>query len=216
MSPLPRLLLLTDRTASAVRGRSVVESVRLSVEGGAQAVVLREKDLPPAERRELAETLLEILRPFHATLIIASDVQLAQSLQVDWVHLAARDPRSAQSGLHAGRSCHNFDELRRASDEQLAYITLSPIFTTTSKPHYGPEIGLNNLACLLRQKPLPPTYALGGVDPASARSCLDAGAYGIAVMGAVMGADDPSEVTAALLAEVAETAPPSLRRTTDC
>jgi thiamine-phosphate pyrophosphorylase len=50
----------------------------------------------------------------------------------------------------------------------------------------------------LRDAPLP-VYALGGVDPTNARSCIDAGAAGVAVMGYVMRADDPAVAVKELL-----------------
>ncbi|MDQ4008521.1 MAG: thiamine phosphate synthase [Actinomycetota bacterium] len=49
---------------------------------------------------------------------------------------------------------------------------------------------------------LPAVYALGGVTPGNAAQWLDAGAEGVAVMGAVMRADDPAAVVADLLRAV--------------
>jgi thiamine-phosphate pyrophosphorylase len=48
-----------------------------------------------------------------------------------------------------------------------------------------------------------PVYALGGVTVENARSFVDAGAYGVAVMGAVLRAHDPQAVVAELLAAIA-------------
>jgi thiamine-phosphate pyrophosphorylase len=48
-----------------------------------------------------------------------------------------------------------------------------------------------------------PVYALGGIAPGNAAAARAAGAYGVAVMGAVMRAPDPAGVVAALLQEVA-------------
>jgi thiamine monophosphate synthase len=45
-------------------------------------------------------------------------------------------------------------------------------------------------------------FALGGITAANAAQARAAGAYGVAVMGAVMRADDPGAVVAALLGEV--------------
>jgi thiamine-phosphate pyrophosphorylase len=182
---LVKLLVLTDRTLT--RGRPLVEVVRAAVEGGAQQVVLREKDLPHAERVALAEEL----HRFVPTLIVASDATIGAG----GVHLAASDPMPAPRPLLVGRSCHWHEELERAAAEGCDYATLSPIFTSTSKPGYGPALGLD----ALRDAPLP-VYALGGVDPSRARSCMDAGAIGVAVMGHVMRADDPAVAVNELLA----------------
>jgi thiamine-phosphate pyrophosphorylase len=41
------------------------------------------------------------------------------------------------------------------------------------------------------------------VDAGNAAACIDAGAHGVAVMGAVMRADDPGSVVRTILEEVA-------------
>ena len=181
---LVRILVLTDRTLT--RGRPLVDVVRAAVDGGAQQVVLREKDLPRAERAALADEL----RAFVPTLLVASDATIAAG----GVHLAAADPMPARRPLVVGRSCHSADELERAASDGCDYATLSPIFASPSKPGYGPALGLD----ALRNAPLP-VYALGGVDPARARACVDAGAIGVAAMGFVMRADDPAVAVKELL-----------------
>ena len=60
---LPRLLVLTDRRQSEAAGRTLPETVAAAVNAGARAIVLREKDLPPPERRELAEALCAAAAP---------------------------------------------------------------------------------------------------------------------------------------------------------
>ena len=84
------------------------------------------------------------------------------------------------------------------------------MFATTSKPGYGPALGIDGLAAGCRTvaevgSPLG-VYALGGIGPAQAAACLAAGAAGVAVMGLVMRADDPGAVVASLRNEVAAAA----------
>lgn len=188
---LPRLLVLTDRTLT--RGRPVIDVVHAAVEGGADCVVVREKDLPRGDRADLVREL----RAFVPRVLVASDM----SIRGDGVHLAAREPfpdracaaGDANVGL-VGRSCHSRNDLEAAAAEGCDYATLSPIFLTPSKPGYGPPLGVD----ALRDVPLP-VYALGGVDVSTARRCIDRGATGVAVMGAVMGADDPAALVKELL-----------------
>jgi thiamine-phosphate pyrophosphorylase len=163
---LPPVLVLTDRTQTD--GRALVDVVR-----GAPAVVLREKDLPRAERAALAAQL----RPVVGLLLVASD----PTIDSDGVHLASDDALPSTRPAILGRSCHSRDELHRAAAEGCDYATLSPIFASASKPGYGPALGVD----ALRDAPLP-VYALGGVDLATATACIEAGAAGVAVMGAAM------------------------------
>lgn len=121
-----------------------------------------------------------------------------------------------------GRSCHDAAECAAAVDPAVDpaagpvadYVTLSPFRTTRSKPGYGPALGPAGLRRLVGA--LPPaagtgptaaTYALGGVEePDHVRAAIDAGVDGVAVMGAVMRADDPGRLATRLLAAVDEAA----------
>ena len=184
---LPRLLVLTDRHPTT---RPLVDVVRAAVDGGARAVVLREKDLPRAVRAHLADQLRPILTEAGALLVVASDA----TIPADGVHLAAGDHLPANRPELVGRSCHDPAGLRAAAAEGCDWATLSPIFPSPSKPGYGPVLGRAALA----SAPLP-VYALGGVDVGRAAACVAAGAVGVAVMGAVMRATDPAAVVANLL-----------------
>ncbi len=178
------LVVLTDRRSAAGPLLPVVEA---AVRGGAEWVILRERDLPYASRRALADQLRELLPP--GRLIVAGPDPLGG----DAVHLASADPLPLDEVALIGRSCHGVPQL---STED--YMTLSPIYPTATKPGYGPALGPAPAARLAGDVPW---LALGGVDsPAAASACAAAGARGIAVLGAVMRADDPERVAATLAA----------------
>lgn len=218
-----RLMVLTDRRACL---RPLAEVVRAAVDGGARAVVLREKDLPAAERARLADELRAVLAggllvlagaaPDPAPHLPAPAPHLpapALHLSAPALHLSASEPVPAPRPALLGRSCHSAAELRKAGAERCDWVTLSPVWPTASKPGYGPALGLDGLAGLLAgavpaganagagaRAGAPPAYALGGVDsPERARRCRQAGAYGVAVLGAVMRAARPDRAVAALL-----------------
>lgn len=181
---LPRLLVLTDRTQC--RG-DLITTVATAVDAGARAVVLREKDLPLAERSRLAEQLQTLLTPVDGVLAWAG---AAGSAGRAAVHLSAVDPLPVPRSDWLGRSCHSAAELARARAEGCDHAFLSPVFLTASKPGYGPALGLAGLAALVPHGP--PVYALGGIGPGDVADCLAAGAWGVAVMGGVM--RDPASV----------------------
>lgn len=201
---LPRLVVVTD--GSATGGRPLTDVVAAAVAGGARAVLLREKHLPRAARAALAGQLQLLLAAVGGQLLVASDAGIASTLSAAGVHLAAADPRppavtarSQGRRLLVGRSCHSAADVRRAAADGCDYVTLSPVFPTTSKPGYGPPLGLDALGGLVL-----PVWALGGVDLDHASSCLAAGAAGVAVMGAVMRAEDPAAVVGALCRAVGQ------------
>jgi thiamine monophosphate synthase len=206
------VVVLTDRRLAA---RPLVEVVAAAVEGGSRWVILRESDLGYAERRALADALRALLPPGH--LIVAGPDPLGGNA----IHLPAATPVPAlvsgeaaswktghpetcerptswmsggsqgvgpDGGLLVGRSCHHRGELARLSIED--YVTVSPIHPTATKPGYGPPLTAAGAAAL--GSPVP-WLALGGIDSADrAATCATVGAAGVAVLGAVMRADDPA------------------------
>lgn len=173
---LPGLLVLTDRAQAAGPLPSVIARL---VDGGARAVVLREKDLPADERARLGAELSAMLEPAGGLLIVAGPADGASA-----VHLAARDVFPVKRPRLVGRSCHSAAEVAQAAREGADYVFVSPVFPTSSKPGYGPALGLDGLAALVPGAP--PVYALGGIGPDDVAGCLAAGARGVAVMGPLM------------------------------
>jgi thiamine-phosphate pyrophosphorylase len=218
------LLVVTDRAMASAAGRPLARVVAEAVGAGAPAVLLREKDLAPDARRRLAEGLRRTTATAGAALVVAADgphdVALAADVGADAVHLSAGAPAPGPTGADAGgvagalavgRSCHDEAELAAAAAAGAALVTYSPIATSPSKPGYGPPLGLpalgparTGLAAASPPAGRPWLLALGGVGPGNARACVDAGADGVAVMGAVMRADRPGAAVHDLLAELLE------------
>ncbi len=198
MSGPSGVVVVTDRRQARAR---LPEVTAAAAAGGARWVLLREKDLPRAERLALAGELRRILTPVGGRLIVAG----RDPLGGDAVHLSAADPPTENHDQRGrglvGRSCHDADEVGRLTIED--YLTVSPVFASASKPGYGPPLGVDGLATLCRLTDRP-VLALGGVEtPDRAAACIAAGAAGVAVMGAVMRAPDPAAVVAELSAAVA-------------
>ncbi|MEV4710804.1 thiamine phosphate synthase [Micromonospora sp. NPDC049374] len=216
MPPISGVVVLTDRREA--RG-GLVRVVAAAVAGGVRWVVLREKDLPRVERLALAAELRSILTEAGGTLIVAGpDPLLAsdpgRSVTADEsgfrtsagatgtghppiaLHLPAAGPYPPPPADLVGRSCHDAAELRRLTTED--YVTLSPVFPTRTKPGYGPPLLPVGLAGLIRQSPVP-ALALGGIEsPAQVRACVQAGACGVAVLGTIMRANDPTAAASTL------------------
>jgi thiamine-phosphate diphosphorylase len=190
---LPRLLVLTDQRSST---RPVAEAVGFALEGGARAILLRDKDLPVSERQALAAALTPLVRQHGARLGVASDAALAAHQPRPWLHLAQRDqPFDRSFDAIVGRSCHNVDEVRAAVAEGCDYVIVSPAAPTGSKPGYGPALGIEGVRTLGEAAGSVPFWVLGGVTPANVPDWLAAGAAGVAVMSGIMGAQCPRLAT---------------------
>jgi thiamine-phosphate pyrophosphorylase len=194
MTQLPRILVITDR----IQVRTAVEDVVREICGNAGAtwILLRERDLPPLERRHMAERLRVITNDCGAKLSISRDATLAADIGADGVHVQkVMDVSGIRAQLPKGWigvSAHNLSEVRAAKEVGADYVTLSPIFPTESKPGYGPPLGLETIR--EAAKIGIPILALGGVTPRSAHACMEAGAHGLAIMGTVMRSKNPRAV----------------------
>lgn len=203
MRALPSpLLAVTDRHGHP---RPLAETVQAVLDGGGRWIWFRDRDLEADARLRLGARVAERVRAANGVLTIGGDVALARALGADGVHLrggsgpeviaAARATLGAAALI--GVSAHAPHEAAAAARAGADYVTLSPIFTTTSKPGYGPALGPEGLAAA-RAVGLP-IVALGGVGPEVIRACRAAGAAGFAVMGGPMRALDPADATRALL-----------------
>ncbi|MEW2144750.1 thiamine phosphate synthase [Micromonospora vinacea] len=198
------VVVLTDRLVARVGLDRVVAG---AVAGGVRWVVLREKDLPRAERAALAADLRAILADVGGTLIVAGPDPLGG----DAVHLPAAGPYPPPTHSLVGRSCHHQPELNRLTTEH--YATISPVWPTKTKPGYGPPLDVAALGSLVRSSPVP-LLALGGVEtPEQVTACVEAGAVGVAVLGALMRAKDPAETAATLTSAYAKAVTPELIQT---
>lgn len=199
--PRPRLLVITDRHQAR---RPLSEVARAAFEGGCRWLSVREKDLNTRDRRALARELVRLGRSFGATVTLHGDVATAEAARADGVHVGRGVAPGAVrsilgSGVLVGASVHSWDEAEQAQAGGADYLSVSPVFASASKPGYGPALGLDLLGdfCAALATPV---VALGGITPANAGACLDAGAAAVAVMGEVMRADDPAATAGALIA----------------
>jgi thiamine-phosphate pyrophosphorylase len=200
--PKPPVLLITDRKQAR---RPLAEVVVAALSGGCRWISLREKDLQDDVQIALCRELAPLAAASGARLMLHGDPRLAAAAGLSGVHLGSNgDLRAARRllGKHAwiSISTHGVEEIEAAATAGADAVTLSPIFPSSSKPGHGPAVGLKALSEAAARSPIP-IIALGGIeDAASARACFAAGAAAIAVMGAVMRADDPAATMAGLIA----------------
>lgn len=148
----------------------------------ADAIQLRAKGLPASELLKRAK---QIRANFKGLLLVNDRIDVCLAAGADGIHLPShriapeRIKRRFGEKLIIGVSCHDLDEVRRAEREGADYAYLSPIFSSLSKPGYGPPLGLAVLAAAVLSVRIP-ILALGGITPANEAQCLAAGAAGIA------------------------------------
>jgi thiamine-phosphate pyrophosphorylase len=201
-----RLYIVTDRHEAA--GRDLEEIVAAAARGGAGAIQLREKDLSARDLYALGVRLQAALSPYGVPLLINDRLDVALALDAAGVHLAGHSLPTAVArrvlgaGKLLGVSTHSVEEARRAAEDGADFIVFGPVFTTPSKVAYGPPQGLQLLTTVVRAVRIP-VLAIGGIDHTNLPQVVQAGAYGVAMIRAVLAAPDPYKATQQLRATFA-------------
>lgn len=187
------LYIVTDRLAS--RGRDHTSMVKAALAGGADVVQLRDKSLSGRDLYALALEMAALVRASRATFIINDRLDIALAARADGVHLGQFDlPVAAARSLTPpsfiiGVSVGSVEEALAAERDGADYIALSPVFSTPTKDDAGPGHGLGMLSDI-RAAVRVPVIAIGGVNSRNVQDVVAAGADGVAVISAVLGADD--------------------------
>jgi thiamine-phosphate pyrophosphorylase len=201
-----RLYVVTDRQQTS--GRALEEVAVAAARGGAGAIQLREKDLSARDLYTLGARIQAAISPYGVPLLINDRLDVALALDAAGVHLAGHSlpTAAARRVLGAskllGVSTHSVEEARRATEDGADFIVFGPVFTTPSKVAYGPPQGLQHLTTVVRQVSIP-VIAIGGIDHTNLPQVLQAGAYGVAMIRAVLAAPDPYHATQQLRAAFA-------------
>jgi thiamine-phosphate pyrophosphorylase len=197
-----RLLVVTDRHQT--NGRPLVPLLQQVLTAGAPAIQLRERDLSARELVTLAHEVQVVTASHRSQLLINDRIDVALALEGVGVHLrsnslpvtVARQMLGTQRLL--GISAHSVEEAIQVESQGADYIVLGPIYETPTKQMYGPPLGIHTLekACRLVRIPI---LGIGGVTAARAREMRRAGAFGAAVITAILGATDVDSAARELL-----------------
>lgn len=199
---LPKLILIADGFTAP----SVARRVTLAVEAGVPWVQLRDHEAGEADFARSAELLVNELRRLSPGIVISVNGHLpvAKALGTG-LHTGkhstsieeARRELAREDGP-VGYSAHTVEEAEKVARLGPDYLFASPVFPTASKP--GQEgMGIEGLRACTRSVAVP-VFALGGVTPETVACCLDAGAYGVAVLGGILRASHPGVAVQAYLA----------------
>lgn len=171
-----------------------------ALDGGVNLVQIREKDLPGALLLALARRLRELTRE-RALLFVNERVDVALACAADGVQLGEEGvpveaARRVAPGLLVGRSVHSVEGALEAQEQGADLLIVGPIFPTGSHP-VASAAGIRLLAAVA-ERVRTPCLAIGGVIPENVASVMAAGAWGAAVISAILGAPDPHRAAGAL------------------
>jgi thiamine-phosphate pyrophosphorylase len=195
--PTPPLLVISDRHLARTPLPDLAEA---AFKAGLRWFMVREKDLDDTALDTLVGDIMARAHPYGATVTVNGNATVAARHDAGGVHLPqghdiAEARRIVGDQVLIGVSAHDESEAREAAADGADYVTLSPVFTPTSKPGYGPALGVEELHRIAEALPIP-VIALGGITGDNASACQTAG---IAILGGVMAVDNPVAAVAALL-----------------
>jgi len=184
----PRLCYITDRRD--LEPRPLLPRILTAVEAGVDIVQIREKDLPTRELLELVGAAVAAAAGTGVKVVVNDRLDIALAVGAHGVHLGVRSipPEAARAAVDrlslpdpflVGVSCHSLEQALAAEIAGADYILLGPLFATPSKLAYGPPLGLEKLRDVTARVKVP-VFALGGIGVEQVKSCLAAGAAGIA------------------------------------
>jgi thiamine-phosphate pyrophosphorylase len=197
-----QLCLVTD--SALANGRSLAGIVAAAVNGGVTMVQLREKTASTRAFIEQARVLKRLLAPLHVPLLINDRIDVALAAGADGAHVGQQDMPVALArqllgpAAIIGLSITELGQVRDRDVELADYLGVGPIFAQSTKLDATPPLGLDGLVAVRRASGKP-IVAIGGISAANADAVRSAGADGIAVVSAIMGADDPRAAAAALV-----------------
>lgn len=175
--------------------RELLRKVRMAIAGGARVVQYRNKSADTRARREQAATLLAVCRAARVPFIVNDDLDLAESLGADGLHLGREDASIAAArarlefGTILGASCYDRLDLAIAAREAGAdYVAFGSAFTSLTKP--GAVRAPLSLYREARTRLDCAVVAIGGITSRNARSLIDAGVDAVAVISDLFDAPD--------------------------
>lgn len=181
----PRLYAILDSSLFAGVG-TILRAADELLSAGCTLIQYRNKS---GNSREILDQARELrgLVGTRARLIMNDRADLCLAAEFDGLHIG-QDDLSAEaarriigSSRWLGISTHNPEQVGEADRTDADYLAIGPVFATTSKANPDPVVGLEGLR-QARQMTGKPLVAIGGIARANARSVIDAGADGVAVI----------------------------------
>ena len=184
----------------------ILKIVEAALKGGLTLVQYRDKEGKDSDRLEKAHQLCQLCHRYNALFIVNDRVDIALAVDADGVHLGQHDAPVAFAreilGNHkiVGRSTTNKQELNKAIAEQADYVGVGPFYETPTKP--GKAAAGKEYIDYVKAKCPVPWFAIGGIDLNNLNEVLTTGAQRVAVVRAIMQAEQPTQVTRQFLSQL--------------
>jgi thiamine-phosphate diphosphorylase len=189
------LHLITDPRLARDR---LLEVVRVAAANGVDWVHVRDHAATARDLFDLAERVVAICAPFGSRVAVndRADVALAvgaAGVQVSRRGLPVGAIRRIAPALQIGASVHSVAEAIQAEADGADWLTFGHVFPTSSHSGEAP-MGLGELRRIVESVHRT-VVAIGGIGIDQVAAARVAGAGGIAVISAILDAEDPARAT---------------------
>lgn len=188
---------------------SIVEQVKMVVEGGCKWIQLRMKEATDEEVKAVAEELIPLCKEADAILVIDDRVELVKEMEVTGVHLGKKDMPVAEArnllegGPIIGATANTVGDIFALKGIDVDYVGLGPFRHTTTKENLSPILGLEGYSKIMKEIREAgvqlPVVAIGGITLEDIDDVMATGVNGVAISGAIINAENPVEYTKAIL-----------------
>lgn len=190
----PSLYVIIDIKKRKIK--NPVSLAKKAVDGGADFIQLRAKDIQISEILRIGKGIRDIARKKGVPFIINDRIGLAFALDADGIHLGQDDMPFGIARFLLGRksiiglSCHNLKQAKEAAKFKPDYISFGPVFVSANKPKIAP-IGLGILKSVANCVDMP-VFAIGGINAANIKEVLSSGIKNVACISAIEYAQNPA------------------------
>lgn len=190
----PPLYVILDKDLLQTPAEECAESLAAS---GVELIQYRAKHSSAREYFDTCKSLVARLASTKARFIVNDRPDIAAIVGAGGVHVGQDDLSADEARricgpeLWVGVSAHNLDQVRAANSTSANYITVGPIFATSTKERPDPVVGVSFIreARNLTRKPM---VAIGGITLQNAAAVYESGADCIAVARGIISAPDPA------------------------
>ena len=192
--------------SSGLAKKPVLETLQEVIQGGADAVQLREKTMPDGEFLALAKEFRRITSQSKTLFLVNDRAEIAKKVDADGLHIGQSDLtiHSARKIIGYDRilgvSTHTIVQARKAQLEGADYISVGPLFPTITKD-YEPPVGLDYLKEVKRNITIP-FVAIGAINHENLNEILLAGGLRVAICSAIICSNDILQTTRSFKAQI--------------
>ncbi|SCM82432.1 Thiamine-phosphate synthase [uncultured Sporomusa sp.] len=195
------LYLVTDR--DCLGGKELVATVEQALQGGATVVQVREKNLSTLEFFQVTSRIKSITDKYGVPLIVNDRADIALAVDAAGLHIGQEDlPLAVARRLLGpdkiiGVSASTLEEALLAQEQGADYLGVGAVFPTNTKDD-ADSVSLAALKSIKEQVRIP-VVAIGGINRSNVQPVMETGIAGVAVVSAVIAAQDPYEAACDML-----------------